>query len=214
MDMSLMSKFDVSGPGAGRMLDRLSANSVDGDPGTITYTQWLNERGLLEADLTVTKRDHDSFLVVATDTAHRHVEAHLHRAAGGSGAEVTDVTDVTSDYAQINLQGPHSRQVLQSVTVTDVSNEAFPFRTARRITIGSADVLCVRITYLGELGYELYVPANDAVEVHDVLVAAGRPLGLRPSPASGHILLCPPVKFTDWPPFTTSSLFLPEAFTM
>ncbi len=86
---------------------------------------------------------------------------------------------MTSDYAQINLQGPRSREVLQSVTTTDVSNEAIPFRAARQITIGSADVLCVRITYLGELGYELYVPAADAVHVHDLLVGAGQPLGLR-----------------------------------
>ena len=180
MDMSFMSKFAVSGPGAGRLLDHLSANAVDGDPGTITYTQWLNPRGLLEADLTVTKRDEDDFVVVATDTAHRHVEAHLRRAVGeiGGGSDV-EVTDVTSDYAQINLQGPRSREVLQSVTTADVSNEALPFRAARQISIGSAEVLCVRITYLGELGYELYVPASDAVHVHDVLVGAGQPLGLR-----------------------------------
>ncbi len=178
MDMSFMSKFRVEGPSAGRMLDHLSANSVDGDPGVITYTQWLNERGLLEADLTVTKLGDDSFFVVATDTAHRHVESHLRR-----GAEVSDgkplVTDVTSGYAQINVQGPHSRQVLRAVTASDVSNEAFPFRSAKEIEIDSAPVLCVRITYLGELGYELFVPARHAVRVHDALVEAGRPHGLR-----------------------------------
>jgi 4-methylaminobutanoate oxidase (formaldehyde-forming) len=157
------------------MLERLSANAVDGDAGMITYTQWLNERGLLEADLTVTKIEEGSFLVVATDTAHRHVETHLHRAAGGGIA----VADVTSAFAQINLQGPLSRQVLRAVTASDVSNEAFPFRTARWIELGSARVLCVRITYLGELGYELYVPAEHAINIHDVLVEAGRPFGLR-----------------------------------
>ena len=178
MDMSFMSKFRVDGPGAGHLLDHLSANAVDGDPGVITYTQWLNERGLLEADLTVTKLDDDSFFVVATDTAHRHVEARLGRAANEAGNR-SGVADVTSAYAQINLQGPLSREALQAVTSFDVSNEALPFRSAREIDIGSARVLCIRITYLGELGYELYVPAEQAVHVHDLLVAAGKPVGLR-----------------------------------
>ena len=178
MDMSFMSKFRVDGHGAGRLLDHLSANAVDGESGQITYTQWLNDRGLLEADLTVTKLADDDFLVVATDTAHRHVEAHLRRAAESEGG-TAHVSDVTSGYAQINLQGPLSRQVLQAVTSTDVSNDGFPFRAARRIDIGFATVLCVRITYLGELGYELYVPAEQAGHVHDLLVAAGRPHDLR-----------------------------------
>ncbi len=177
MDMSFMSKFRVEGHGAGRLLDHLSANAVDGESGQITYTQWLNERGLLEADLTVTKLDDDEFLVVATDTAHRHVEAHLRGAVGRHGTNAR-VADVTSAYAQINLQGPLSRQVLAAVTSSDVSNEAFPFRAARQIDIGFARVLCVRITYLGELGYELYVPAEQAGHVHEVLIEAGRPHGL------------------------------------
>ena len=179
MDMSFMSKFLVQGRDGGRLLDHLSANDVDGEPGTITYTQWLNEGGTLEADLTVTKLDDDRFWVVATDTAHRHVLTHLRR-----GAETCDahafVTDVTSGYAQLNVQGPRSRELLQSLTSVDLSNEAFPFRTAREIDIGFARVLCVRITYLGELGYELYIPAEQAVHVYDRLVEAGR--GRRPAP--------------------------------
>ena len=178
MDMSFMSRFRVEGPGAGRLLDQLSANAVDGDPGVITYTQWLDDRGLLQADLTVTKLAADSFLVVATDTAHRHVESLLRRSieVGGGGPRLTDVT---AAHAQLNLQGPRSRDVLAAVTSTDVSNDAFPFRAVREIEIGGAPVLCVRITYLGELGYELYVPAEHAVHVHDVLVDAGRLHGLR-----------------------------------
>ena len=171
MDMSFMSKFRVQGRDAGAVLDRLSANAVNGEPGTITYTQWLNERGLLEADLTVTKLADDQFLVVATDTAHRHVESQLRRGIGDAHAFVTDVT---AGLAQINVQGPRSRELLQSITTADLSNETFPFRTAREIDIGFARVLCVRITYLGELGYELYVPAEQAVHVYDRIVAAGR----------------------------------------
>jgi 4-methylaminobutanoate oxidase (formaldehyde-forming) len=175
MDMSFMSKFRLQGRDAGTVLDRVSANAVNGEPGTITYTQWLNEAGTLEADLTVTKIDGESFFVVATDTAHRHVQAHLHRHIGDAHAFVTDVTGA---YAQINVQGPRSRELLQTLTTADLSNEAFPFRAAREIDLGFARVLCVRITYLGELGYELYVPTEQAVHVYDRIAAAGPEFGL------------------------------------
>ncbi|MEW5739484.1 MAG: FAD-dependent oxidoreductase [Myxococcota bacterium] len=176
MDMSFMSKFRVEGRDAGRLLNRISANNVDGASGLITYTQWLNEGGTLEADLTVTKFDDEHYWVVASDTAHRHVEAHLRRHLGDAHAFVSDVT---SGYAQLNVQGPKSRQLMQAVTTADLSNEAFPFRTAREIDIGFARVLCVRITYLGELGYELYIPTEQATHVYDRLVEAGAPLGLK-----------------------------------
>ncbi|HEY3008184.1 MAG TPA: FAD-dependent oxidoreductase [Micromonosporaceae bacterium] len=176
MDMSFMSKFLVQGRDAGRALEYISANHVDGEPGVITYTQWLNDGGTLEADLTVTKLDDDRFWVVASDSAHRHAETWLRRHIGDAHAFVTDVT---SGYAQINIQGPRSRELLESVTSADVSNEAFPFRTAREIDLGYARVLCIRITYLGELGYELYIPAEQAVHVYDRLVAAGEAVGLR-----------------------------------
>jgi 4-methylaminobutanoate oxidase (formaldehyde-forming) len=176
MDMSFMSKFRVQGAHAGALLDHLSANAVDGEPGRITYTQWLNDAGRIEADLTVTKLDEGDFWVVATDTAHRHVETWMRRHIGEQHAFVTDVT---SGYAQLNVQGPRSRDVVQAVTSCDMSNEAFPFRDAREIDIGFARVLCVRITYLGELGYELYVPAEQALHVYDRLLAAGEPVGLR-----------------------------------
>jgi 4-methylaminobutanoate oxidase (formaldehyde-forming) len=117
-------------------------------------------------------------MVVATDTAHRHVESRLQRGIYALEGRAF-VTDVTAGLAQINEQGPRSRELLQSITTSDLSNETFPFRTAREIDIGFARVLCVRITYLGELGYELYVPAEQALHVHDLLVAAGRDHGLR-----------------------------------
>jgi 4-methylaminobutanoate oxidase (formaldehyde-forming) len=177
MDMSFMAKFEVQGRDAGRVLNQVSANDVDGRSGQITYTQWLNEHGTLEADLTVTKLDDERFFVVASDTAHRHAESWLRRHVPHDAHAF--VTDVTSAYAQINIQGPRSRALLQDVTTADLSNEAFPFRTAREIDIGFARALCVRITYLGELGYELYVPAEQATHVYDRLVSAGKPHGLR-----------------------------------
>ncbi len=176
MDMSFMSKFAVEGPDAGRVLQRLSANDVDGEAGQITYTQWLNERGTLEADLTVTKLAGDRFWVVASDTARRHSLTWLRRHVGDDRAHVADVTGA---YAQLNVQGPRSRELLAAVTDTDLSNDAYPFRAAREIAIGYAKVLCIRITYLGELGYELYIPAEQATHVYDRIVAAGEAYGLR-----------------------------------
>ncbi len=176
MDMSFMAKFHVQGDEAGAVLEQLSANRVDGEPGTITYTQWLNDRGRLEADLTVTKLDDGSFWVVASDTAHRHVLTRMRRHMAGRHAFATDVTGA---YAQLNIQGPRSRELLAAVTSEDVSNDAFPFRAAHEIDLGFARALCIRITYLGELGYELYVPAEQAVHAYDQLVWAGADVGLR-----------------------------------
>ena len=170
MDMSFMAKFRVQGPDAGAVLDRMSTNRVDGEPGVITYTQWLNDGGTLEADLTVTKFGEGDFLVVASDTAHRHVETMLKRALEGHRGWVTDVT---SGLAQINIQGPRSRELLQSLTQADLGNDAFPFRAAREIDLGFARVLCARITYLGELGYELFVPAEQTAYVYDLVTQAG-----------------------------------------
>ena len=177
MDMSFMSKFLVQGRDAGRVLNHISANDVDGEAGRITYTQWLNDKGTLEADLTVTKLGDEEFMVVVTDTMHRHAETWMRRHVPGD-AQAT-ITDVTSAYCQINVQGPRSRELLQTLTSADLSNEAFPFRTAREIDIGFARALCIRITYVGELGYELYIPAEQATHVYDRLVEAGAPFGLR-----------------------------------
>ncbi|MBT8039200.1 MAG: aminomethyltransferase family protein, partial [Gammaproteobacteria bacterium] len=177
MDMSFMGKFLVQGRDAGGYLDYLSANAVNGSAGRITYTQWLNQNGLLEADLTVIKFDDERFMVVTSDTAHRHTSAWLHRHLDRERHAF--VTDVTSGYGQLNVQGPHSRQLLQSVTAADLSNEAFPFRAVGEIDVGLARVICVRITYLGELGYELYIPSEQAVHVYDILAAAGEKVGMR-----------------------------------
>jgi 4-methylaminobutanoate oxidase (formaldehyde-forming) len=176
MDMSFMAKFMVEGKDAGRVLDHLSANRVNDDAGRITYTQWLNEQGKLEADLTVTKLDDERFFVVASDTAHRHVLTRMQRAAEGKHAFIADVT---GGFAQINIQGPNSRALLQSITTADLSNEAFPFRTAREIDLGFARALCIRITYLGELGYELYTPAEMAGHTYERIVEAGRRFDLK-----------------------------------
>ena len=177
MDMTFMGKFMVQGRDAGSFLNYISANEVNGQAGRITYTQWLNEGGTLEADLTVIKLDEEKFMVVTSDIAHRHTETWMKR-------HITDeqnvfVTDVTSGYGQLNIQGPKSRELLQSITSTDLSNEAFPYRAVREIDIGLARVMCIRITYAGELGYELNIPSDQAVHVYDRVIEAGEQFGLR-----------------------------------
>ena len=173
-----MGKFLVQGRDAGAFLDYLSANEVNGDSEKITYTQWLNDDGLLEADLTVIKLDNEKFMVVTSDVAHRHTETWMKRHI--SVDQHVFVTDVTSGYGQLNIQGPRSRELLQSITSADLSNEAFPFRTAREIDIGLGRVLCVRITYAGELGYELNIPSEQALHVYDRIVQAGAQFGTSP----------------------------------
>lgn len=175
MDMSFMSKFLVEGRDAGKRLNWISTNNVDGDKGQITYTQWLDEAGKLQADLTVTKLDDDRYWVVASDTVHRHVHTWMKRDFEDHHAFAADVT---SGWAQLNVQGPRSRELMQLVTSADMSNEAFPFRAAREIDVGFARVLCIRITYLGELGYELYIPTEQALHVYDRLAEAGKQVGM------------------------------------
>ena len=196
IDMSFMSKFLVQGNDAAALLNRLATADVSTPPpgsgweeGAITYTQFLSPRGTLEADLTVTRLPHrsltsggaaggaDAYLVVATDTAHRHVEMLLTSGIGSEHSAAL-VTDVSGAFAQINLQGPRSREILTQLTSVDVSEDAFPFRAARRLDIGCATLLATRITYVGELGYELFVPAEMAVHVYDEIVRVGEPLGL------------------------------------
>ncbi len=176
MDMTFMGKFLVQGRDAGMVLDHISANSVNGPVETITYTQWLNERGMLEADVTVTKLTEESFIVVVTDTMHRHVETWLRRHIPADAH--CFMTDITGGIGQLNVQGPRSRELLQSITSADLSDEAFPFRTARSIDIGFARLQCNRITYVGELGFELNIPAEQAVHVYDRVVDAGQNFGL------------------------------------
>ncbi len=176
MDMSFMSKFMVQGRDAGKVLDYVSANDVNSQLNRVTYTPWLNKYGKLEADLTVAKLEEDKFLVVVTDTMHRHAETWLKQNISDDSHAF--VTDMTSAYAQINIQGPKSRELMQKITLTDMSNKAFPYRHIEEISIGYARAFCGRMTYLGELGYELFIPTEQALHVYDMLVEAGKELNL------------------------------------
>lgn len=177
LDMSLMAKFMVQGPEAARVLDRLSVSQIDRETGRLVYTQWLQPDGGIAADLTITRIGEEKFLVVTSDLIHRRVEPMVRRAM--LPGEVVVVTEVTSGTTLLSVQGPKSRTLLSRLTDADLSSEAFPYLSARHIHIGYAPVLAIRVTYLGELGWELHIPAEYAAGVYGDLFAAGSDLGLR-----------------------------------
>ncbi len=174
-DMTLMSKFLVQGNDAESVLNRICANDIAVPVGRIVYTQWLNERGLIEADLTVTRLAEDKFQVVSV--AHRHVETWLKRHIP-RGAHCF-VTDITSGMTLLNVMGPKSRDLLRKLTSADLSNQAFPYLTAQEIDLDYARVLAIRVTYVGELGWELHIPTEFSLTVYDALLEAGKEFGLR-----------------------------------
>jgi len=177
MDVSLMSKLLVQGNDAEQVLNQICANNVAVPVGRIVYTQWLNKNGRIEADLTVTRLAEDQFLLVLSPSLQTHAETWLKRHTP-EGAHLF-MTDVTSAYSILNIQGPKSRQLLSSITTADISNEAFPYLTMQEIEIGYALVKALRVTYVGELGYELYVPTDFALHVYEVLLEAGKDVGLK-----------------------------------
>jgi len=175
-DQSSFCKLRLEGPDALAVLQRLCANDVDVAPGRLVYTQMLNARGGIEADLTVTRLAADAFLVVTSAAAATH-NAHWIRRHLGEARAV--LTDVTSSEAVLGVMGPRSRELLSRLTDADLSSAAFPFLTSREMWLAAAPVRAARVTYVGELGWELYVPAEFAGGVYDAVVAAGDDLGLR-----------------------------------
>ncbi|HEX7993591.1 MAG TPA: FAD-dependent oxidoreductase [Streptosporangiaceae bacterium] len=178
IDMTLMAKLIVQGPDAAAVLSRLSANDVARETGRLVYTQWLNTAGGIVADLTVTRLGDEKFLVVASDIIHRRVEPLIRRAT--RPGEFVTVTDVTSGTTLLTVQGPASRELISRLTDADFSNRAFPYLSARQVHVGYAPVLAMRVTYVGELGWELHVPAEYGAGVYDDLMSAGADLGIRP----------------------------------
>jgi 4-methylaminobutanoate oxidase (formaldehyde-forming) len=178
-DQSSMAKFLVQGRDALGVLERLSTARIDVAPGRIVYTQWLNELGGIEADLTITRLEEHRLLVVTSVASHVRDLARLERAIGPE--DRCTVTDVTSGWALLALMGPASRAVLQAASglpAQALTAPAFAFGDSREIEIGCAVVRASRITYVGELGWELYVPADTALHVFERLWAAGQSHGL------------------------------------
>jgi len=176
LDYSVMGKILVQGKDAEKYLNRICANNVAVPVGRCVYTQWLNETGTIEADLTVTRLAEDQFLILTGDGTITAVQTWLRRHIPADAHAF--VTNITSAYSVLNIQGPNSRDFLSRVTHADMSNEAFPFLTMQEIDIGYALVKAIRITYVGELGWELYIPTEFSLHVFDTLVEAGRDFGL------------------------------------
>jgi 4-methylaminobutanoate oxidase (formaldehyde-forming) len=178
-DQSSFAKYSVEGRDALTVLNRVSAANVDVEPGRVVYTQWLNERGGIEADLTVTRLEENRFLVVTGAAPQTRDMAWLRRHTPADAHCVA--TDITSGLPMIAVMGPKSRALLEKLSGADLSNAAFPFGTSQEIEIGYARVRASRITYVGELGWELYIPAEFTAHVFETLMAAGKDFGLTPA---------------------------------
>jgi 4-methylaminobutanoate oxidase (formaldehyde-forming) len=177
-DQTSFAKYEVSGDGADAALQWICAGDVAKAPGRVTYTQCLNTRGGIEADLTVARLSPDLFYIV-TGTGFRAHDAdwitrHLPKGVG--------FRDVTEDWGTLSLMGPDARRALAAVTPDDVSNAGFPFGHVRDLTVAGVPVRAIRITYVGELGWELHVPLAGLAQVFDALMATDadvRPVGYR-----------------------------------
>ncbi len=180
-DQSGFGKLEVTGPDAVAVLNRLCANDVDVAPGQLVYTAMLDDRGRFFSDLTVLRLADDRFRLI-TGTAQR-IRDFWHVSRGILSGEVCVVTDVTADYAVLSVMGPHSRALLQPITETDLGNEAFPFGAVRELSINAATAHAARVTYVGELGWEFHVGADQAALLMAGLLAMG---GGEPARLAGH----------------------------
>jgi glycine cleavage system aminomethyltransferase T len=176
-DQSSFVKLLVQGRHALSVINRIATADVDVSVGRCVYTQFLNERGGIEADVTITRLAADKFLVITAASTQTHVETWIRDYIPVEAFCV--VTDLTDAYAVLNLQGPASRALLQAVSQDDFSNEGFPLQTAREVSIGYQAALAIRHTFMGELGWELYIPTPFALPVYDALITAGPAHGLR-----------------------------------
>ncbi|WP_413875207.1 GcvT family protein [Albidovulum sp.] len=176
LDMSSFGKIRVDGADAASFLQHLCANRIDVEAGRLVYTQMLNARGGIESDLTVTRLSETSFLLVVPGATPQRDLAWLRR---HKGERHVAILDMTAAEAVLPVMGPKSRELLQRVSPDDFSNEAHPFGTAKDIEIGMGLARAHRVTYVGELGWELYVSADQAAHVFEALFEAGEDIGLK-----------------------------------
>ena len=176
IDQSSFSKYEIAGPGAFTALQRLAANDLDRPAGSLVYTQLCNERGGIEADLTFVRLDENRFYMVTGSAFGVRDTGWIRKHLPADGS--VTLQELTSARATINLAGPLARRILEKVADGDVGNEAFPYMTARHLRIGYAPVLALRVTYLGELGWELHLPTEYAAHAYELLSAAGQEFGV------------------------------------
>jgi 4-methylaminobutanoate oxidase (formaldehyde-forming) len=177
-DLSSMAKFLVQGRDALKTLQFICGNDIDVPVGKVVYTQMLNARGGIEADITVTRLAEDKFFIVSPGACGVRDFDYINRHIGPE--DFVTLTEVTSGYTMLAVMGPGSRELLSQLTDADLSNAAFPFATAREIDVAYARPLAVRMSFVGELGWELYIPTEFSLNVFDALMAEGQKFGLRP----------------------------------
>ncbi|HET7420206.1 MAG TPA: FAD-dependent oxidoreductase [Candidatus Dormibacteraeota bacterium] len=177
-DFTSFAKVEVRGRGAAGFLEGLCDNRVARAVGALTYTQMLNERGGIECDFTVTRLGEDRFRIITGTAFGMHDYSWIRDHAPRDGS--VEIEDVTSAYACVGLWGPRARSILEKLTPSDVGNEAFPFMTAREIAVGAVPCLALRVTYVGELGWELYCPSEYGLRLWDTIAEAGRDVGVVP----------------------------------
>jgi 4-methylaminobutanoate oxidase (formaldehyde-forming) len=175
-DQSSFAKFLITGRDSERVLQRLCAADMSKPPGRLTYTQMLNERGGIEADVVISRLSETDFYLVTGTAFGLHDSHHIRR-----NLKATDncaVVDVTSGFGTLGLMGPKSRSILQTIAEGDLSNAGFPFGHVRNIFVAGAPVRALRVSFVGELGYELHVPSEYMATVYDALKQAGETHGL------------------------------------
>src|SRR5512135_456454 len=175
-DETSFNKFEVRGPGALAFLNYVCANNIDQPVGSVVYTETLNKRGGIECDFTVTRIADERFLIITGTAFGQHDMSWLRLNMPEDGSVA--IEDVGSSYTCLGLWGPKARKILQKVTSADLSNEAFPYMTARYIAVGDVPALALRVTYVGELGWEFYCPMEYGLRLWYTLWEAGVPEGM------------------------------------
>jgi 4-methylaminobutanoate oxidase (formaldehyde-forming) len=175
-DQTSFSKYVFQGKDTVKVLQRVCGNDVDVEPGKAVYTGLFNERGMFESDLTIIRDAEDRYYIVTATSQTTHDAAWIRRHTPDN-ADAT-LTDVTDEYSVLGVMGPRSRDLMLRVTDDDVSHDNFPFGTARTLRIGNASVRAVRITYVGELGWEMHIAMGDLPDVYEALRNAGQDLGV------------------------------------
>jgi len=175
-DETSFNKLEVRGPGALTFLNYVCANQIDVPSGTVVYTECLNTRGGIECDFTVTRLEAERFLIITGTAFGQHDLSWLRLNMPEDGSVV--IEDVSSSFACIGMWGPKARTILGQVSKADISNDAFPYMSAQHITLGDVPCLAMRVTYVGELGWEFYAPMEYGLRLWDTLWEAGQPEGL------------------------------------
>ena len=179
LDQTSFGKHLIKGEDSLTFLQRTCSSNIDVPIGKIIYTHMLNDRGGIETDITINRRKENEFLVISSATTQPRDLNWIKKSIKEN--EKVFVTDVTNNYTVLSLQGPRSRDILSKLTNTDLTNDGFPFATSKEIEIGYTNVIANRLTYVGELGWEIFIPTEHSLDVFDNLIKAGKEFNLKPA---------------------------------